>query len=179
MPFSLLVAIFIAFGFDLGSNAAPISPEELRWRIAEMAAAVIGVGGFALLLGEWIAFRVARDRGPSPATRRSFAFLCRAIDVLTLGVFAWIIYGLDWPSTVEWGLHLHDKILIDEFLILLPYLLAQFLGWWGLYPAERALRADRLKPGRGRYLILRARQALGLVLPVALVFSLGQDLLKR
>jgi STE24 endopeptidase len=71
-------------------------------------------------------------------------------------------------------------------LILLPFLALRLACWCGLYPAEKALgRSLAAVPGRvergglGRYLMLRLRQTLGLVLPILLVLSLGQDLLRR
>ena len=54
----------------------------------------------------------------------------------------------------------------------------QISGWWGLYAAERALRPGQ-PAGLGRHLSLKARQSLGLVMPVVLVFSLGQGLSDR
>jgi STE24 endopeptidase len=179
MPFSLLIAIFLAFGFDLRGSVGPMAPAELQNRLFETLTGVGCVGLMAFLLGQWVAFRVARNGGPSGAIRRSFAVGSRALDITNLVVYAWIIHGIDWPSAVESGMGFRDTILIDEFLILLPFLLAQILTWLGLYAGERALRSDAMKPGRRRYMILRARQSLGLVLPVAFVFSLGQDLLRR
>src|SRR5262249_36758249 len=50
------------------------------------------------------------------------------------------------------------------------------------YPGEKALRSGLSgahSAGLGRHLVLRARQSLGLVLPALLVYSLGQDLVRR
>src|SRR3954452_22687404 len=85
---------------------------------------------------------------------------------------------------VRSGFGLGDAILVDALLILLPFFLAQVLGWWGLYAAERALRPVGVRgSGRvanlGRFLTLKVRQSLGLVLAGVLVFSLGQDLARQ
>jgi STE24 endopeptidase len=179
MPFSLLLAIFVAFGFELRTDPGPAGTGALYARLGETLGAVAVLGLATFGFGQWIKRRVGASGGPTARLRRIFVTGSRVIEWSTLVTFAWIIHVVGWPAAVERGFGLRDAILIDEFLILLPYLLALFLEWLGLYPAERALRPDRLKPGRGAYLVLRARQALGLVLPVALVFSLGQDLLRR
>ncbi len=72
-----------------------------------------------------------------------------------------------------------DPILIDDALILFPFLAAQVVGWWGLYAAERALRPLRGGASLGRFLWLKARLSMGMVLPVAGVFALGSDLIHR
>src|SRR5579864_195382 len=179
MPFSLLIAIFIAFGFDFSADNVAISAAEVHVRSLETLGLVVAVGIMAFALSKWVAVRVAWHAGATAAIRHSYGVICRVVDILTLIVYAWIIYGVDWRGVVERGLGLRNAILVDEFLILLPFLVAQFLSWWGLYAAESALRASHVRTTRGRYLILRARQALGLVLPVALIFSLGQDLFRR
>jgi STE24 endopeptidase len=179
MPLSLLIAIFLAFGFDLRGDVGPMDPAELHHRMLETFGGVGCVALLSLLLGQWVAVRVARHGGSSASIRRVFGIGCRALDGFNLIVYAWIILGVDWPSAVETGLGFRNYILIDEFLILLPFLLGQAVEWLGIYAGERALRAGKMKHGWQRYMVLRARQALGLVLPVALVFSLGQDLLRR
>src|SRR3954454_23178697 len=85
---------------------------------------------------------------------------------------------------VRSGFGLGDSILVDDLLILLPFFLAQVLGWGGLYAAERALRPSGVRGSArvtnvGRFLTLKVRQSLGLVLPGVLVFSLGQDLARQ
>lgn len=179
MPFSLLVAILLAFGIDLRSDSGPLSADEVQQRIGLTAAGALGLAVVAISIGATVAFLVRRREGSTPAIRRFYALGCRSVEVFSLLIYAWIIHVVDWTTVVESGFGLRDTILVDEFLILLPFLLMQVLSWWGLYWGERALRPIRLRVGQGRYLALRARQALGLVLPVAAVFSLGQDVFRR
>src|SRR5207237_4118940 len=80
----------------------------------------------------------------------------------------------------NWGLG--DCILLDDLAVLLPYLLIQLLIWWGLFFAERSLqiRAETGPAARlGRYLILRSRQSVGLILPVLVLYVIRRDVLAR
>ncbi len=183
MPFSLLIALVLAFGFRLNGETGPLSrPETLRG-LGEAVGLPVLVAVLSFILGRWLAWRVVRQGGPSGRLRRAHALFSRAVDLVALGGFAWLIHGADWPRVVEWGLGLRRSVLLDESLILAPFLIAQVLGWWGLYAAERALRIRRHglahAEGLGHHLLLRARQALGLVIPAALVYGLGRDLLLR
>ncbi len=68
------------------------------------------------------------------------------------------------------------------FVIFLPYLLIQLLVWWGLFFAERALQIRQglhAANPLGRYLVLKARQSLGLILPVILLYVIRRDFLGR
>ncbi len=179
MPFTLMIAIFVAFGLDLGEGGGPIGPEALRWRILATLGVVGIVGVYAVGLAGWIARRADVDGGPTSTLRRHFGTGCRLLDMLSLGGYAWIIHGFGWPDAIRRGFGLGGTLIADEALILLPYLLMQSLGWMALYRAEHALRSRALKSGRLGYVVLRARQSMGLVLPIALAFSLGQDLLAR
>ena len=133
-------------------------------------------------LGHWVSARVARSGYASNALRRGYSRCARILEILILVSFSVIIHQWQWPRVVRTALGRGSVTVVDEALILLPFVLMQLVSWWGLYPAEKKLRAGfgvTRTTGRGRYVLLRARQTLGLVLPVLVVFSLGQDLVSR
>src|SRR3954452_11992097 len=184
MPFSLLIALFLPYVIDMPAGPGRIARADLIERLGETLGGLALVGALAFGLGRLVAARVSRQGYASSALRRRYSWGVRIIELLTLGVYAGILYEAGWPIVVRSGFGLGDAILIDDLLILLPFFLAQLLGWWGLYAAERALRpAGSSGAGRvanlGRFLTLKVRQSLGLVLPGVLVFSLGQDLARR
>lgn len=159
MPLPLLIAIFLAFGI----NGEPGPSAILAPAMCSVRAlvAIVTVAVSARLLG------LALARRPD---RRMAGVASRSLDWVAVAVYAWIVRGLEWPAVVRSGFGLGNAILVDELLILLPFLLIQAAGWWGLDPIEGGVG-----PGAGRRLGLKARQSLGLVLPVALVFTLGHD----
>jgi STE24 endopeptidase len=184
MPVSLVIALLLAYGIDVPAGSGPTTPRDV---IRSLAAATLGLALIASLafgLGRLVTARLSRRGYASSRLRRGYAWGVRFIEVLTLGVYAGILYGAGWPGVVRFGLGQGDPILVDDLLILLPYFVAQLLGWWGLYGAERALApSGRHDSGSrvtlGRFLALKARQSLGLVLPGVLVFSLGHDLARQ
>ncbi len=184
MPVSLLIALFLAYGIDLPSGRTPLARAELLERLGEAAAGLALVGMLAFGLGRLVAARVSRRGYASPRLKRRYGWGVRGIELLTLGVYAGILYEAGWPRVVREGFGLARWVLVDDLLILLPFFLAQVCGWWGLYAAERALKPvgssgfSRVA-SLGRYLSLKLRQTLGLVLPGVLVFSLGQDLARQ
>src|SRR3954451_9574064 len=184
MPVSLLIALFLAFGIDNPAGPGPIERADLIGRLGEALGGLALVGALAFGLGRFVAARVSRRGYATSELRRRYSWGVRVIEVLTLGVYAGILYEAGWPIVVRSGFGLGDTILLDDLLILLPYFLAQLFGWWGLYAAERALRpSGRYGSGQvanlRRFLTLKVRQSLGLVLPGLLVFSLGQDLARQ
>ena len=187
MPFPLLFALFLAFGFETTSSSPPALPlarTELWPRVLETLAGVFGVGAFAFIYGRLILFRLKRENGATSLVRKAYRMGNLAVNSLSVVVFGLLIFDLEWPRVVRSGLGVGDPVLLDDALILLPFLVMQFLGWWGVYPAERALRVYRgidstVAGGLGRYLWLKARQSLGMVLPVAIVYGLGTDLIHR
>ncbi|MFO0952183.1 MAG: M48 family metallopeptidase [Isosphaeraceae bacterium] len=188
MPIPLLLALFLAFGFDPaaaevpGAVLRPFTRAEVFERTLETLGGVLVVALAAFGLGRLIVYLVARRGDASSRVRRSYALGVRGVDVLSLFVYGWVIHTLDWPRVVRSGFGLGDAVLVDDVLILLPFLLAQAAGWWGVYAAEHAIRVVRGlgHPGSlGRYLWLKARQSLGMVLPVAGAYGLGTDLVHR
>lgn len=181
MSFSLLIALFVAFGFDTPTGLGALPRSEIAPRVLAVLGGLAVVGGIAFGLGRLVALRVARRGRVTPAIRRFQAFNRRIVMILSLAFYGWVTYHVGWPRVIRSGLGLGDMVLVDEALILLPFLLAQGLILWGFFVAERALRPleAAVQPiGLRRYLVLRARQSMGLVLPVAAVFSLGQDLFR-
>ncbi|MGE3820616.1 MAG: M48 family metallopeptidase [Isosphaeraceae bacterium] len=183
MPLPLLLALFLAFGFDSASGETPPPPLSSAdsFRVVGLTTTgVLLVGGFAWVAGWLVARSIYRNGRASPRNRRAQSLAIRVVDLLGLVVYGAILHELGWADVIRRGFGMADFVLLDEALILLPFLLIQVLGWWGLYPAQQALwlvrsngHAERL----GRHLWLKARQSMGMVLPVAAVYGLGTDLL--
>lgn len=179
IPLPLLLAMILAFGLGERGGPGPLPAREARHRMYELGLGVAALALAAWLLGAWLAWRTRRRGHPTLSLRRSLLWSLRAVDLAGLGIFAWALEGIDWPRIVGWNLGLRGSVLLDEGAVLLPFLVLQFLGWWGMYPAERVLRPSVRRLGRGRFLVLKARQGLGLVLPMALIYGLTRDLLDR
>ena len=185
MPLSLLVALFLAFGVDAIVPPAPVPEGMVAVRVVAVLIAVASVALVALTSSITVQLLVRRQGGPTSGSKRLFGICSIAVEVFTVCGYAWVIHGLGWPEVVRSHFHLRGAILLDEILILSPFLLAQLAGWFGLYFGERALWArtpivrEHSRPSIARYLVLRARQTLGMFLPSALLFSLAQDLARR
>lgn len=184
MPLFLLVALFLAFGAEsvVPAGVVPPGPVASLVGFAFGWAAVVGVAGGLVSLA--VRLRCDRPGGRRvPGPRRLFRWGSKLVGGLTLGGYAWTILGLGWAEVVRstWGWR--DSVLLDEVLILAPFLAAQVAGWWGLAGGERALRrasgagllGGAPPPSTLRQVETQARQSLGMVLPAALVFALGQD----
>src|SRR5262245_44928557 len=140
MPLPLLLALFLAFGFDASPDArsgpGPMTPSE-TWRgVGQALGGLLVVAACAFALGRVVAYRVGRRGKASARVRRAYALGVRAVDVLSLVVFGWLVHEAGWPRVVRSGFGLGDPVLVDDALILLPFLLAQGAGWWGVYAAE-------------------------------------------
>jgi STE24 endopeptidase len=180
MPVSLLIALLLAFGFDPSPLGVP--PSDVVPRVLEMCGGITLVGVLAFGLGFWVAFQVSQSGYATSRVRRRYGLGVRVLTVVSLLVYGWIIHMLGWSKLVRANWGLQGVVLLDDLLVFLPYLMIQLLVWCGLFKAELALQihlgpssATRL----GRYLLLRSRQSLGLVLPVVLMYLIRRDFLDR
>ena len=189
MPLPLLFALFLAFGFDTAISPDTVSTQPfMGWnavcqRCIEILGAVLLVGGVAYLVGLAIAVRVRRVGKVTGLLLRVYRLSNLGIDMLGLLLFGLLIHLRNWPRAVRSGFPTGDPILVDDALIFLPFILIQLAGWWGLYAAERVLREARgfdspRLDGVGRFLWLKSRQSLGMILPVAVVYGLGTDIIR-
>ena len=100
MPLPLLIALFLAFGFDPSAGrpvVAPLSRAEALSRTGEAAVGLLVVAAFAFLLGRVVASRVARLGRPSALVRRAYTLGVRGVDLLSLAIYGALIRELEWP----------------------------------------------------------------------------------
>ncbi|WP_165229835.1 M48 family metallopeptidase [Aquisphaera insulae] len=177
MPISLLIALLIAFGIDLPGPEVPGS--LVPFRILEAAGGVLLIAVMSFGLGGWVASRVAHAGYASGRVFRRYIQGSRLLTMAGLGIYAWIIHGVGWSGLVLSNWKLEGSILVDDLAIFAPFLLIQLATWSGLYLAERALHGARNCPPWHTYLTLKSRQAIGLTLPVILIFVLRHDVFGR
>ena len=99
-----------------------------------------------------------------------------------MAVFGWMIFDRGWPSIVldAWGWR--GAVLVDDLIIIAPFLLMQLGYWWGTYYGERAIQGLSIA-GSGhavaRHLYLKERQSLALILPIVSLFVIRNDVIGR
>ena len=181
MPVFPLIALFLGLGTESIVFPEPVPFEQVWPRAWEALGMVVAIGVISLAISSVAIFRLRRPGKVAPTVRLLLSIGPRVVDLLTLVGYAWVILCLQWPEVVRSGLGLRDVVLVDDVLILLPFVMAQLAAWTGFYPADRILRAIRVgedQPPIGlvRHLILKARRSLGMSLSAYLVIALGQDL---
>jgi STE24 endopeptidase len=180
MPVSLLIAFLLAFGIEQGPSGVP--PSDVIARVLETCGGVTLVAALAFCLGFWVAFQVSHSGYATSRVRRHYGLGVRLLTLLSLVVYGWIIHVVGWSRLVRTNWGLGGLVLVDDFVVILPYLAIQLLVWWGLFYAERALqiRNGSSSAGHlGRYMILKVRQSVGLIMPVILLHVVRRDLIVR
>ncbi|MGO9465327.1 MAG: M48 family metallopeptidase [Isosphaeraceae bacterium] len=180
LPIPLLIAMVLAFGIDPPQTGVP--PADVLARVLETFGGITLVAALAFGLGFWVALRASRF-GYSPSRlRRRYTLAARLLTIFSLVVYGWIIHSVGWSKVVRANWGLGACVMVDDILVLLPFLLIQLLVWWGLYIADRALQA-RYETARasslGRHLTLKARHSLGLMLPIILLYVVRRDMIAR
>ena len=93
MPVSLLIALFLAFGVDAPAGPGPIARPDLIGRLGEALGGLALVGGARLRAGAARGGRGCRGGATRrSALRRRYSWGVRVIEVLTLAVYAGILY---------------------------------------------------------------------------------------
>lgn len=181
LPITLLLAILLAFGLQAEPDLADIP--NWPWILGLMSLGLCLVAGGATFAG-WLGERARHgNRSLAWPLRRLLERDEAIVDTLLLAVYAWFLFDLRWASVVNRDLGLSDAILVDEILILLPFLLGKLVAWWGFHRGERAGRSNL--PVLVRQKSLKAkiwgqiRHSWAIPLPLLALFALGQDLARR
>jgi STE24 endopeptidase len=175
----VLIALFVAFAADPGAPPVSARSNELARGLFEACAGLGLSAAVALAIGLALSVEIRRRGHPDASTRRVVQLASFLVQALNLGVYTWLIHGLRWPGIVRNGMGLRGSVVLDEIVILLPYLVAELLGWASLYPAVRAARTPSTPSNVLAYLVLRSRQTFGLVLPIVILFWVGDRLSHR
>ncbi|MDG3003300.1 M48 family metallopeptidase [Paludisphaera mucosa] len=178
IPIPLLIALFLAFGV----NTPTFPPDDVRATILQVAGSILAVAAAAFALGLGTAWGVRRKGFATARLRRTFLNGSRLLALAGLGVFGWAIHAWNWPGVVlgAWGWR--GSILVDDLLIIAPFLVMQILVWWGTFYGERALQGlPTSHAGRRvvRHLYLKERQSLALILPIVSIFVVRNDVVGR
>jgi STE24 endopeptidase len=180
LPISLLAALVVAFGID--PPPAGVPPSDVVFRVLEMCGGISLVAILSLGLGLWIASQVPHDGLPPSRVRRRYARGFRLLTAISLAVYAWMIHSVGWARLVRTNWGFEGLGLLNDILIFLPFLVIQVLIWAGQFLADRALHIPMPSAPAGRlfrYLVLKSRQSLGLVLPVIVLFVIRRDIFSR
>jgi STE24 endopeptidase len=175
-----MIALIVAFGVD--PPRAGIPAPEVGFRLLETCGGISVVAILSFGLGLWIASQVSDGSMPTARVRRRHARGVLFLTLIALVVYGWIIHSVGWGRLVRANWGLGNLGLINDAIVFLPFLLIQLLIWWGQYYADRAFQAriERSSTARlGRYLMVRSRQSLGLMMPVIFLFVMRRDVLGR
>src|SRR4051812_4273644 len=121
MPLLVLSALLIAFWISPSDQPPPSTSTTRAAALALAGPLLIGAAAFAV--GRMMARRAERLGGLNPKTRRLYARLVRVLDGLILLAFALTIHKAHWPGAVRAIFGGRDPILLDDALILAPFLL--------------------------------------------------------
>ena len=103
MPFSLLIALLIAFGVDAPwAEAAGFS---VAMRMLATASGISLVAALSFALGGAVAFRVAHCGYATSRVWRFYLLGSRVLTFFCLVVYAWIVHVVGWSKLVlaTWG----------------------------------------------------------------------------
>jgi STE24 endopeptidase len=133
---------------------------------------VVILGGTALAF--WIAPR--RYEGRAQRLRRLWS---RVVEWSAVGLFAWVLLWGDWAEVATRLLGLENPVLVDEVAILAPLLVMLAIGWVASYPVERVGLLGAPPTTLRDHVGIRVRQAVGMLLPLLVLYGLGHDLIER
>jgi STE24 endopeptidase len=145
-----------------------------------------GVGALFLSAWCWSQY-LSRRLVAQPARRqldlRLYSRVRLAHSLANILWYLLSLFGLGWGAVVRTEWHLDNLVLIDELLVLAPFLVGQCLEWLAFYGTEKTLHLtssrsdDQPFLGRFEYLAYHVRFYLGLVLAPILIFTAGQEAL--
>src|SRR6185312_12426037 len=168
------------FGIDPPRPGVPTS--DVGYRVLETCGGISLVALLSFGLGLWVASQASHVGLPTSRLRSRYSAGTRLLTAISLLVYGWIIHSVGWSRLVgtNWGLGRLG--VLRDLVIFLPFIIIQLLVWSGQFHAERALQVRLAAPTSARlvrYLVARSRQALGLILPVVLLFVIRRDVIDR
>ncbi len=174
---SLILAIVASFWLaSHPERAIGFAPSPVWVACSWVAGLFFGLAALSGGTTYWIARR-ARVLSPyERGLRQSFLRANRLLGVLVMGAYLWTLLGANWLGVARGIAGASGLSVVEEVLLLAPFLAFQLVVWWGLLGAERALELPGAHRRALSWLFLEGRRQWGLVLPVLVVLLLAQDL---
>lgn len=166
MLLPLLLCVLILYSGPLSDADVPAA--GAAWATALLVAANAVLSWAAT----GVAVRAAR-RGPSGERRAANVF--RVLAGLMVGLTAAATYEAQWPLAI-YKLFKGNWVLVDDVVLLAPVLLMALTQMSCRYRFEAVRRGGTMRIGLGRYLLLRSRVELAMILAPWLVLMLVTDL---
>ena len=181
MLFIVITAVLIAFSYEPPSDAE---------RITGTTIALVGVATAIAsnwLLAEAFAWltvrRLKRAFERSGSIMRSYQRMRWLHTGVLLGSYAGVIHGFDWPGVVRVSWGLERWVLVDDLLVLAPFLAGLLLSWLAHFRVDELMRTRLESPqvhpprwsSRWHHVDFHLRHHLGVVLVPLLVLVTVQD----
>lgn len=169
MPLILILVIGLAFIPDHALEGVP----DPFGRAGLTGLGVLLVAAFAELTSRYFCRLLHRH----PESRQPILYWYgwgRTVHVLLiLGVYLVTLFVIRWGAVVRVNAGLKNAVLLDEILVLAPFLLSLVAGWFSFYRLERMIHETSLMPFQtlGAYIWFRVRHYLGLILFPILIFT--------
>jgi STE24 endopeptidase len=173
MQVILLLIVCLAF-LPEHPSASGLDP---TWVVVWTALGVGLLFAASELLATYFAWQLYHDPGRRYHLLRWYARFRFLHFALTIAVYVLTVFQVGWGWVVREHWRLQNVVLLDELLILAPFLAALVLGWFSFYRVERALHdtssAHAAAPfwGRAAYVWFHVRHQLGLVLAPIVLFT--------
>ena len=142
MYLTIIAAVVIAFSCEGAAPTSPVSSTDIVVRVLSVLVVMMLSPVPGALLTSWM----RRQDHDDPLRRawvlrrvRTGLILCQ---VYLLAGFAFITFFIDWPTVVNYYLHLRHWVLVDEMLRLAPFIVMLVMTWVPLYRIDRMLRGS-------------------------------------
>lgn len=168
MYFAIIAAVMLAFA------CGPIEPRE-GFSAAHTLLGTVALTLVCILLAHALSAWALRAFPTDYLARNKFLKryyrLLTIHRVLLVAAYGLSLHWLQWPVVIGKTWSMANWVLMDEFLMLLPFLLALVLSWVALFRVDKRLRGATW--GLGEYLVFHSRHYLGvIVLPIFFFFAL-------
>ncbi len=159
IPFETLLALLI---LEMHRQSHLDAPASLPVLLAAFAVFLL-ISYLSARIACAAALRRLRSDAPPVDVRRRHRLLMSAQKMLVVLLFGAFVSETNWPHTLDQRLGILNRLVVDEILLLLPFVLALVLSWVPAY------RVDCRLAGRtwtlGEFLGHQLRNSLFIVIP--------------
>lgn len=179
------IFFLIAVALALAPTAEPlVEPADAWLHLACTLAGVASIIGLARAIAVSTVHRLRCRFDDRSEILARYHRMRRAHGAFGVIAFAAILHFAGWATLVRWHMGLADWILVDELLMLAPYLFAEVAAIACFYSVEEALRQKLAECGycvanpitRRRYLDFQVRAQIGVWLVATVVLAGMRDL---